>query len=254
MADAFPDRSAIASSQLAQLRSLLGAIIPSNRFQAGKFSDPGLDKNVASLEEFCHRIPFTTKEEIVRDQLASPPYGTNLTFARESYTRFHQTSGTTGTPVRWLDTPESWEWMVGNWRKIFEAADVGRHDRILFAFSFGPFIGFWLAFDAGQRIGALCLPGGGLSSVARLRIIFDNSVTVVCCTPTYAMRLGEVGLAEKFPLETSPVRKIIVAGEPGGSVPATRARLQKFWPGARILDHHGMTEVGPVTFECPARH
>src|ERR1043166_7712056 len=92
MADAFPDRSAIASSQLAQLRSLLGAIIPSNRFQAGKFSDPGLDKNVASLEEFCHRIPFTTKEEIVRDQLASPPYGTNLTFARESYRSEEHTS------------------------------------------------------------------------------------------------------------------------------------------------------------------
>jgi phenylacetate-CoA ligase len=45
----------------------------------------------------------------------------------------------------------------------------------------------------------------------------------------------------------------LVAGEPGGSVPAVRARLEACWPGARVFDHHGMTEVGPVTFECPRR-
>jgi len=67
------------------------------------------------------------------------------------------------------------------------------------------------------------------------------------------MRLAEVAAAEKIDMAQSPVRLIIVAGEPGGSIPATRARLAQLWPGARVFDHHGMTEVGPVTYECPER-
>src|SRR5262249_52426555 len=99
----------------------------------------------------------------------------------------------------------------------------------------------------------LCVPGGGLSSTARLRAILDNGITVLCCTPTYAIRLAEVAREEKIDLRAARVRTIIVAGEPGGSIPAVRARLTELWPGARIFDHHGMTEVGPVTYECPAR-
>ncbi|MGI8965310.1 MAG: phenylacetate--CoA ligase family protein, partial [Limisphaerales bacterium] len=79
----------------------------------------------------------------------------------------------------------------------------------------------------------------------------ENGISVLCCTPTYALRLGEVAAQEKLDLKKTKVKKIIVAGEPGGSIPATRNRVQKLWPGAKIFDHHGMTEVGPVTYECP---
>ena len=249
--DAFPGRSAIASHQLAQLRRLLSALIPSNRFYLAKLSNAGISADVGSLDEYSAKTPFTTKQEIVDDQRAHPPYGTNLTFPPEQYTRLHATSGTTGAPLRWLDTPESWNWMVETWTQVFRVAGVTATDRVLFAFSFGPFLGFWLAFEAAQRIGCLGLPAGGLSSAARLRMIVDNSVTVLCCTPTYAARLAEVAADEKIDLRAAKVKTIIVAGEPGGSIPATRARLSRLWNGARVFDHHGMTEVGPVTHECP---
>jgi phenylacetate-CoA ligase len=80
-----------------------------------------------------------------------------------------------------------------------------------------------------------------------MRAIIENSATILCCTPTYALRLGEIGSAG------SRVRTIIVAGEPGGSIPSTRAQIERLWPGARVFDHHGMTEVGPVSYECPER-
>ena len=143
--------------------------------------------------------------------------------------------------------------MTENWLEIYRAAGVTRADRIYFAFSFGPFIGFWLAFEAAARMGALCIPGGGMSSAVRVRAILDNAATVLCCTPTYAIRLAEVAAEEKIDLKRSQVKTIIVAGEPGGSVPAIRARIEQLWPGARVFDHHGMTEVGPVTYECPER-
>jgi phenylacetate-CoA ligase len=246
-----PTREAMASHQLAQLRLVLEAILPDNAFYRQKLAR--LDPKIASLEDFSARFPFTTKQELAEDQNSHPPFGSNLTFPLTSYTRYHQTSGTTSAPLRWLDTPASWNWMVESWKEIYQAAGVGVEDRVYFAFSFGPFIGFWLAFDAAQQFGCLCIPGGGLNTAGRLRAISENRATVLCCTPSYAAHLAEVAVREKFDLKTTSVRVIIVAGEPGGSVPATRRRLEELWPGVRIFDHHGMTETGPVSHECPSQ-
>jgi phenylacetate-CoA ligase len=249
----FPDRAEIEGAQLAALRNLFAALIPNNRFYSRRFAEAGFLEGIASLADFAARMPFTTKQELAGDQHEFPPYGTNLTYPLGDYTRFSQTSGSSGSPLRWLDTTESWGWMVGNWMEVLRACGVRAEDRILFAFSFGPYLGFWTAFEAGVRHGCLCLPGGGMSSLARLQVILDNGVTVLCCTPTYALRLGEVAQDEGICLADSKVRIILVAGEPGAGIPATRARIEGLWPGARLWDHHGMTEVGPVTFECPIR-
>ncbi len=205
----------------------------------------------ATLGEFTERIPFTCKAELVQDQAEHPPYGSNLTYPIERYTRCHGTSGTSGHPLRWLDTPESWSWMLDNWARVYAAAGVTRGDRVFFAFSFGPFLGFWTAFESALRLGCLCLPGGGMSSVARLRSVLEQEATALCCTPSYALHLGDVARDQGISLEGSRVRRILVAGEPGGSVPAVRAAIESRWPGARVFDHHGMTEVGPVSYECP---
>lgn len=246
-----PDRAAIESAQLEQLRTLVTELIPANKFYTQKLQAAGVGFDIASLVGFSARFPFTTKAELVADQQANLPYGTNLTYPLNCYTRFHQTSGTSGAPLRWLDTPESWDAMIESWSEVFQAAEVKAGDRVMFAFSFGPFLGFWLAYESAERLGCLCLPGGGLSSAARLRMMRENRANILCCTPTYALRLAEVAAEEKVELSSLGVKTIIVAGEPGGSISATRAKLESLWPGARIFDHHGMTEVGPVTHECP---
>ena len=143
--------------------------------------------------------------------------------------------------------------MLDNWDRVYESAGVTANDTIFFAFSFGPFLGFWTAYESGLRLDALCVPGGGFTSTQRLRIIMECGATVLCCTPTYAVRLGEVAKQEGFDLTASKVKTIIVAGEPGANIPTMRARMKNLWNDARIVDHHGMTEVGPVTYECPQR-
>lgn len=220
-----------------------------NPFYAAKLRPVDRPPLPSSLADFATRFPFTTKGELVADQAAHPPYGTARSEPRERFTRCHQTSGTTGAPLRWLDTPESWASMTEDWVEVLRQADVHAHDRMLFAFSFGPFLGFWLAFEAGLRMGALCIPGGGMGTALRARVLLENGCTVLCCTPTYALHLAEVLRAEGLNPLDSQVRLVIVAGEPGGSLPTTRKRLAEAWPGARIFDHHGMTEVGPVTYE-----
>ncbi len=249
----FPSREAIAAHQLPQLRTLLQALAAGNRFYAPRLQEAGLAGEIRTLDDFFRNMPFTRKEEIAADQQAHPPYGTNLTFPLAAYNRFTQTSATSGAPLRWLDTPQSWQWMLDNWKQVFAAAEVAPADALYFAFSFGPFLGFWTAFEAACQMGCRCLPGGGLSSLARLRAIRDNAVDVLCCTPTYAAHLGQVAAQQHIDLAALGVRTIIVAGEPGGSVPTTREQIERAWPRATVFDHHGMTEVGPVSYQCPGR-
>jgi phenylacetate-CoA ligase len=247
----FPDRSTIEARQLTKLRLLLAALLPGNRFYSRKLLAAGVDPDIGSISEFIERVPLTSKQELVQDQEDYPPYGSNLTWPLERYTRFSQTSGTSGKPMRWLDTSESWEWMLDSWAQVYRVAGVTPEDRIFFAFSFGPFLGFWTAFESATRIGCLSIPGGGMRSAGRLRAIIDNGATVLCCSPTYAIRLAEVAAEEGIDLAAAKVRRVIVAGEPGGSIPATRAQIEKLWRGSRVIDHHGMTETGPVSYGCP---
>lgn len=242
-------RSSVEAEQFSKLRSLLDEASVSNPFYAKKLS--GL--KISSLAEFFENVPFTYKRELIEDQAAHPPYGSNLTYPLERYTRIWQTSSTSGRPLYWLDTPESLGWMLDNWARVYRAAGVTSADRIFFAFSFGLFLGFWTAFESAARLGALCIPAGGMTSAARLRTILDTEATVLCCTPTYALRLAETAREEGISLSASRVRRIIVAGEAGGSIAAVRRRIEAAWPHARVFDHHGMTEMGPVTYGCPAR-
>src|SRR6266851_3537680 len=243
------DHESLVEKQLPRLRELFQEIIPVNRFYAQKLAGAHIDpKQVQSLADFA-LLPFTTKAELSADQCSHPPYGQVLTYPISRYVRFCQTSGTTSQPLRWLDTTESWNWLLGCWEMIYRIVGVRSDDRLFFAFSFGPFLGFWTAFDAASRLGFLCLPGGGMSSVARLRFLLDNQATVVLCTPTYALRLAEVAREQGIDLKGGSVRLLIVAGEPGGSIPATRARIESAW-GAHLFDHNGLTEVGPVGVEC----
>ncbi|HTG43585.1 MAG TPA: AMP-binding protein [Verrucomicrobiae bacterium] len=248
-----PGRGEIERAQLESLNGLLREIIPANRFYRRKLEENSTPASFNSLADYARDFPFTRKPEIAEDQRNNPIYGTNLTYPLDQYSRFHQTSGTTGRPLRWLDTPESWSGLVDSWMDVYRAAGVTPGEVVYFAFSFGPFLGFWLAFDAGNRLGCLCVPGGGQSSLVRLRTILDLQATVLCCTPSYAIHLAEIAAREELDLARSQVKLIIVAGEAGGSIPATRALIARLWNGARVFDHHGMTEVGPVTYECPAR-
>jgi len=248
------ERPRLEQAQLTRLRALVGALREGNAFYRSRLERVGLDESLGSLAEFREKMPFTTKMDLVWDREEFPPYGSNLTFPLASYSRFCQSSGTTRGPLPTLDTAESWSAMLDCWDQVYDAAGIGSHEVVYFAFSFGPFLGFWTAFESATRRGNLAIPGGGLSSRARLQAMVDHRAEVLCCTPTYALRLGEL-YQELYQEQFAAVadgyhlQKIVVAGEPGGSLPEVRARISSLWGGARVFDHHGMTEVGPVTYE-----
>ena len=236
--------------QLFRLNQLLVFVCQMNGFYRDKLKEVRLP--LGSLQELGS-IPFTTKQELIEDQAKYLPYGRNLTYPVSSYIRYHQTSGTTGKPLKVLDTQESWGWWQDCWLEVLRTCGVTEEDRLFLAFSFGPFIGFWSAYEAAKKAGALIIPGGGQTSVERLYSMLDNQATVLLCTPSYALHLAEVAKEHGLDIQSSHVQKIIVAGEPGGSIPSVRRQIESAW-GAKLHDHVGMTEIGAYGYSCPVRN
>ncbi|MCU0703197.1 MAG: AMP-binding protein [Fimbriiglobus sp.] len=219
-------------------------------FYSTKFAAAGTDLAAIYTWDDYRRLPFTTKDELVADQNTHPPYGSNHCAPTARYIRLHQTSGTSsGRPLRWRDTCDDWDRLCRLW-DVGLRDDVGltENDCTFFPFSFGPFLGFWAAFEALAKLGWAVLPGGGMSTTARLKYMLEHRATAVCCTPTYALHLAEVAATEGLNLAASNVRLLVLAGEPGGSIPATRQRVEIAW-GAKVFDHYGLSEVGPLAFE-----
>ncbi len=234
--------------QRVRLNQLLKAILPHNRFYSEKLSmlsPAALSSPQGPLDSLAavQQLPFTFK-----DELLSRPQGgdlaANLTFPQQRYTRFHQTSGTRGRPLVVLDTAEDWAWWTDCWQFVLDAAGLEAGDCVFLAFSFGPFVGFWSAFEAACARDCLAVPGGGLSTLARIDLMRRTKAKAIFCTPTYALHLAEVAAENRESVADLDVEVLILAGEAGGSVPAIRQRIESAW-NARVLDHSGATEVGP---------
>ncbi|NOY43470.1 MAG: phenylacetate--CoA ligase [Planctomycetes bacterium] len=234
------DRQALADHQLVKLNELLATIVPANQFYTDKLAN--CPTQLDSLEQLAE-LPYTTKNELLPDG-AGHMMPANLTWSLDRYVRYHQTSGTHGRPLPVFDTADDWTWWVDCWQYVLDAADFTPADRAMLAFSFGPFIGFWSARDAIAERGGLSIPGGGMNSLARLDLLQRTGTTSMFCTPTYALHLVEVAEEHNINLAHCEVNKIVVAGEPGGSIPAVRERIETAW-NARITDHSGASEVGP---------
>ena len=242
-------RKALEALQIEKLRSMLKQIYGRNRFYTDKLDAAGIHpESIKTLEDF-KTLPLTSKAELVQAQSDALPFGSNTTFEESAYSRFHQTSGTTGTPLRVLDTPESWDWWGRCWGHVLAGAGLTENDRLFVPFSFGPFIGFWAAVEGARKINALMIPGGGRDSLQRLHLMKELGTTAMCCTPTYALRLAEVAQESGFDLSEIPLQTLIHAGEPGANVPATKARIESVW-NAKCYDHAGASEIGAHSFEC----
>ncbi|WP_419189353.1 phenylacetate--CoA ligase family protein [Stieleria marina] len=234
-------RDELQALQLRKLNELL-RVAEKQAFYADRLADVSLP--LTSLDQIT-TLPILTKTDMIPAHRGLP--GRIFGLPRDRYTRMHQTSGTSGWPMPVYDTPQDWNWFLHCWQFVLDAANVTSNDVAMMAFSFGPFIGFWTANDALVQRGAMVVPGGGMSSEARLQMIVDNECTIVCCTPTYALHLVSVARENKIDLAATKVTRIIVAGEPGGSMPIVRKRIEEGW-GAKVIDHSGASELGAWGF------
>jgi phenylacetate-CoA ligase len=207
---------------------------------------------IRSLDDLA-RLPFTTKDELKQNQAERPPWGDVLAVPLADVLRIHMTSATTGRPLAFLDTADDWHGFYHSYARSLHAFGVRRDDMVMAAFSYGPWIGYWSGFYAAQDLGCLVFPAGGLSTDQRIDTLLAYPITVLGCTPSYALFLAEHAAKKGVDLaKDTQVRITWHTGEPGASIPATRARIEAAF-GAQAFDLPGLTEIAAWGFECDAR-
>ncbi len=245
-------RDQLRALQLLKLRRLCEYAYVHVPFHKRRFDAAGFKPEQLQTLDDIRRIPFMTREEWMEAQLEHPMFGDLLSTDQANAIRYHLTSGTTGrTPIRVLDGMKDWDWIAEMWCYGFWGFGIRPEDVVYFAFGYGSFIGFWGAHYCCEKIGALVIPGGAQTTEARIRQIVEMGATVVCSTPTYALTLWQKARELGIDLaKESKVNKLILSGEPAGSIPAVKRQLEDAW-GAKCGDTAGMTELGTIMiFEC----
>jgi phenylacetate-CoA ligase len=243
------NRKDLESHQFSRLKGMLEKVTASGGFYREKYEKAGVDIRVIRSIGDIRKLPFTEKKEFEGDQVSNPLFGTTLTEPLENYVQYHQTTGTTGKPLRMLDTKESWDWRARCCCYILTAAGVTRKDTILFAFNFGPYTAFWVLYEGAYKTGCLIIPTGGWTTEQRVECILENQVSVVAGTPTYVLRLAAVAKEMGLDLRNSNVHTLMLSGERGAMDPGMRGKIESAWD-ARCYDYIGLTEVGTWGFQC----
>jgi phenylacetate-CoA ligase len=244
-------RDDLRALQLLKLRRLCEWAYARSPFHRRRFDAAGFHPDQLKTLDDIRRIPMMTREEWMEAEQRQPLFGDLPATDHHHAIRYHLTSGTTGRmPIRVLDGMKDWEWIAEMWCYGFWGFGVRPEDVVYFAFGYGSFIGFWGAHYACEKIGALVIPGGAQTTEARVRQIVELGATTVCSTPTYALRLWQQATEMGIDLRQSQVNKVILSGEPAGSIPAVKRQLEEAW-GAKCGDTAGMTEIGTIMiFEC----
>jgi phenylacetate-CoA ligase len=242
-------REQLDALQLAKLRRQVAWA--SERSPWFRRSLAGFDVDELRSLEDMRRLPMLTRDEWMTSQFEHPPYGEIPAIGGEGAIRIHTTSGTTGRgPLRALDSRKDWAWIAEMWAYGIWGCGIRPGDTAYIAFGYGSFIGFWGLHYSMEKIGVLNVPGGAQPTDARVRQIVDFGATVVASTPTYALRLAQEAAELGIDLPGSQVSRLILSGEPAGSIPQTKALIEEQW-GAKAYDTAGMTEIGTImVFEC----
>jgi phenylacetate-CoA ligase len=244
-------REDLEALQVRKLRNLVEWTHAKVPWQSKRLSEAGVTPDSIETLDDLRRIPLFTRDDWMQGQVEHPPFGPILAADPEAAIRYHMTSGTTGkTPIRVLDGMKDWEWIAEMWCYGLWGFGVRPADALFVAFGYATFIGFWGLHYAGEKIGCLVLPGGAMTTDQRVKTIVDLGATVVASTPTYALRMAQEAKSMGIDLASGPVQRLILSGEPAGSIPATKKLIEEQW-GARAADTAGMTELGTImVFEC----
>jgi len=201
------------------------------------------------------KVPMLQKEDYRLAQAKDPyPYGDSLCVPLEDVTEYRQTSGTTGQPVYQPDTWQDWEWWNESWAYILWAQGFRKTDRVFIPFGYNVFVAYWAGHYACEKVGCEVVPGGILNTEERILKMQELRATAMMATPTYVLGMAE-SARNKLQIDAKDdlqINKILCAGEPGASVPATKKRMEDAW-GADVYDHVGATEIGGWSYECTSK-
>jgi phenylacetate-CoA ligase len=243
-------RDRLREIQNEKLQVLIPYLLAYSPFYREKFARAKLTaRDVTSVDDL-YKVPPTTKTEMLQDVAANPPWGTYLaiddTIWKQRGWMMFATSGTTAAPRAFRHTTHDMrQWAWNDARGMWAMGIRPGQDIAMIAFGYAPHVFFWGVHYALNLMGVPVIPAGSLDTARRATFINMFQPTLLCATPSYAFYLGNKMLDMGQDPKASSVNKLLVGGEPGASVPATKHRLEALWE-AQVFEFYGTTEVAPT--------
>jgi phenylacetate-CoA ligase len=238
---------------LARIRHQLAYVYAELPFYRRHYDAHGFKPDdVQTLEDFTTKVPVITKKMLVADQQEHPVFGSYAgTHSQDEIARIHGSSGTSGTPTMYCVSRKDWErsrelvalamWAMG--ARPCDIAQIG--------FPFSLFFGGWGVLQGLEHLGATIFPLGNIDSERHLELMQRVGSTILSATPSYCLHLKTVADRIGLDLAGSSVQRLIVGGEPGGSLPGTREAITRAW-GASDHDSGSTSEMYPFSTNVSA--
>ena len=250
-------RDELTAIQNAKLAALTPFLYENSAFYRRRFDRLGLTPTDLRTVDDLPKWPVVDKTEMMEDVQATPPFGTYTTHDdalwRARGWMMFASSGSTGVPriFRYSQIDRGlWAWANA---RALHSFGIRPGDSMLICAGYGPHVFAWGVQFALAKMGVACIPGGGMTAEARAMLVDRFRPTVLCCTPSYALHLGRVMAERGLDPAGSPIRTVLVGGEPAAGIDGTRRRLETLW-NARLVEFYGCTEVSPHCggYSCPA--
>jgi len=211
-------------------------------YYRASFSAAGVHPDqVRSLHDI-RRFPFIDKQQLRERQLAVPPFGDVVAVPERDIVYISASSGSTGVPTASPFTAADFDDWIDYEARQFWSSGLRPDDRYCHSLNFSLFVGGPCVLGA-QKLGALSIHAGTVPSERLLAILRQFQATAIWTTPSYAWYLGETAVKEGIDIKNElNIKRIFVAGEPGGSIPETRKRIEDLW-GASIYDYYGLSDI-----------
>jgi phenylacetate-CoA ligase len=234
-------------------RDQIAYLFARSRFYRDKLARAGFatPASVGGLDAIA-ALPFTEKDELRRSRGRDEAIGTHLTASPGEIVRIYSTSGTTGAPSYIPLTASDLEVWVRTSARSYAASGVARGERLVSTYNAGPFVA-GAALDAFARLGLCHVPVGSGNTDRLMAAVESLKPTAVALTPSYALHLSEWAEKRGHDLPGAGVKRLLVAGEPGGGERAMRAKLEAAW-GASVTEAMGIGDISVSLWgECEAQ-
>ena len=238
------DREQLREIQSKRLVKMVEYVYHNTPFYRKKFQEMGLEPgDVKSIDDIV-KLPFTNKLDL-RDNY---PFGL-AAVPMSQIVRIHASSGTTGKPVVVLYTRKDLAMWAEAISRAFTAYGAGKEDIFQVAYGYVLFTGGLGAHDGATNIGASVIPISSGNTQKQITLMHDFGTTILCCTPSYGLFLGEALQESEWAREDFKLRVGAFGAEPWTE--EMRQKLESSL-GIKAYDIYGLSEIaGPgVGFEC----
>jgi len=234
-------RDELEALQLRLLRHTVRSAYHNSAYYGRAMRSAGFDPESIRTLRDLRKLPFINKKFERERQEQCPPFGDHIAVPNDKIVRIHASSGTTGIPTASVFTQNDVEIWKDSQARQFWSVGMRPGDTYHHALNMSMFVG-GLCLLGAERLGATSIPAGVMDTNRHFMMIKTFQPKFIWGTPSFMLHLSEKAKEEGLDPTSLSIRKIIVAGEPGGSIASTKRKIEEAW-AADCYDYYGIADI-----------